>query len=75
MEGAPWELQEPSGAPITPNGGAVRESFPEELVLSEGAHLSLHPLSVVQRLGLSPQPASLKVIQTPAHLRNPSTRA
>lgn len=42
---------EPSG------GGSVRENFLEEVTLREGAQLYLQPLSVVQRLGLSPLPA------------------
>lgn len=58
MVGAPWELQEPRGAPVTPARGAVMEGFLEEVALSEGAHLCLQPLSMVQRLGLGPLPAS-----------------
>lgn len=44
MVGAPWELQEPRGGSVTPIGGIVRESFPEEVALNEATCLYLQPL-------------------------------
>lgn len=58
MVGASGSCRSPEWGPITLTGEAVREGFPEEVALSEGALVYLQQLSIVQRLDLGLLPGS-----------------